>query len=155
MNASGTTLRYRKKPVTIEAMRYPGLRELREAKVVLDWLDENGVDHHHPGELRIRTLEGEMTVSPGDWIIKGVQGEFYPCKPDIFSATYEVAEGAGPTVPELLEVLAGVVDCAIWQSGAAAYPEDSAWPEMREKLNRAIPYVAHTFPAEEPVEATP
>ena len=39
----------------------------------------------------ITTLEGEMTASPGDWIIKGVKGEFYPCKPDIFEATYEPA----------------------------------------------------------------
>jgi hypothetical protein len=37
----------------------------------------------------IATLEGDMTASPGDWIIKGVKGEFYPCKPDIFEATYE------------------------------------------------------------------
>jgi hypothetical protein len=39
--------------------------------------------------IRISTFEGEMTAQPGDWIIKGVKGELYPCKPDIFAATYE------------------------------------------------------------------
>ena len=43
-------------------------------------------------ELHIPTLEGAMTASPGDWIIRGVQGEFYPCKPDIFAETYEPVE---------------------------------------------------------------
>lgn len=44
---------------------------------------------YYDGTLTIRTLEGDMTANKGDWIIKGVQGEFYPCKPDIFAATYE------------------------------------------------------------------
>lgn len=43
-------------------------------------------------ELRIGTLEGPLTVSPGDYIIRGVKGEIYPCKPDIFAATYEEVE---------------------------------------------------------------
>ncbi len=46
------------------------------------------------GRMYIRTLEGEMEALPGDWIIMGVKGEFYPCKPDIFEATYEPAEAA-------------------------------------------------------------
>jgi hypothetical protein len=52
--------------------------------------------------MLIRTLEGEMRADPGDWIIRGVQGEFYPCKPDIFEATYEPAEPApgSPVEPE-------------------------------------------------------
>lgn len=44
------------------------------------------------GKIVIETLEGDITASLGDWIIKGVKGEFYPCKPDIFDATYEPAE---------------------------------------------------------------
>lgn len=47
---------------------------------------------HSPFGLVIRTLEGEMRADPGDWIIRGVQGEFYPCKPDIFAETYEAVE---------------------------------------------------------------
>ena len=46
----------------------------------------------HPNCLLIPTLEGDMLAQPGDWIIKGVQGEFYPCKPDIFAATYDLVE---------------------------------------------------------------
>jgi len=48
-----------------------------------------GLAEHGMNFLEIQTLEGTMTASPGDWIIKGVQGEFYPCKPDIFEQTYE------------------------------------------------------------------
>ena len=53
--------------------------------------DRCGVTWHHHGW--IDTLEGGHTVCPGDWIITGVQGEFYPCKPDIFRATYEAVDG--------------------------------------------------------------
>lgn len=81
--------RFRKKPVEIEAMLYPGVRELNDALEVFRWLEEHGQAHHHDGGLVIETLEGDMKASPGDWIIRGVQGEFYPCKPDIFDATYE------------------------------------------------------------------
>jgi len=50
-----------------------------------------GIDFLHP-YISIQTLEGEMKALLGDWVIKGVKGEFYPCKPDIFEATYEAAE---------------------------------------------------------------
>jgi len=76
--------KYRKKPVVIEAVQWTGengsaLRAfIRGAGFV-----EDG------GEIEINTLEGKMIGTIGDWIIKGVKGEFYPCKPDIFEATYE------------------------------------------------------------------
>jgi hypothetical protein len=63
--------RFRKKPVVVEAMQYPGMRELAEARPVLEWLDSHGVQHRHDGGLIIRTLEGEHLASPGDWIIRG------------------------------------------------------------------------------------
>ena len=90
-------LKYRKKPVEIEAMRWDGTAE--GATPIIEWsgwdvnywCDEGGCGgtegNHY---LAIPTLEGRMLASPGDWIIKGVQGEFYPCKPDIFEQTYEV-----------------------------------------------------------------
>jgi hypothetical protein len=85
--------RFRKKPVVIEAMPY--LIANRDA--VIAWcgaeataIDENG-NQYDIERIRIRTLEGTMTAGLGDWIIKGVRGEFYPCKPDIFDATYEPA----------------------------------------------------------------
>ena len=86
--------RYRKKPVTIEAVQYDPPHNCAEvyAFAGLDY----GVHHtaaptdcHEHAELTIPTLEGYMTASPGDWIIRGVAGEFYPCRDDIFAATYE------------------------------------------------------------------
>lgn len=85
--------RFRKKPVVIEAMQYPGVRELKDAEKVFQWLDSFGVKHRHTNDgVLLPTLEGDMTASPGDWIIRGVQGEFYPCKPDIFEESYEPVE---------------------------------------------------------------
>lgn len=80
-------MRYRKKPVVIEAWRVGSFEERPE------WLvNADGV--YGPGDtyLQIQTLEGTMHAARGDWIIRGVAGELYPCKPDIFEATYEPAE---------------------------------------------------------------
>jgi hypothetical protein len=75
--------KFRKKPVTIEAVQlHPLSLEVVKKFVGGDLEVRNG-------EVTIATLEGAMHASPGDWIIKGVKGEFYPCKPDIFEATYE------------------------------------------------------------------
>ena len=89
-----TTSTYRKKPVVIEAMRWTG--GARAATSVINWiLAGDGIasyddpDGNGGGLLRINTLEGTMRANPGDWIIRGVKGEFYPCKPDIFAATYD------------------------------------------------------------------
>ncbi|MEO3978817.1 hypothetical protein [Streptomyces sp. CAU 1734] len=85
--------RFRKKPVEIEALHLSGA-SLREAVdfVPMEQFAGGGVI---PGDGRvfvdIRTLEGTMRALEGDWIIRGVAGEFYPCKPDIFTATYEPA----------------------------------------------------------------
>lgn len=93
-------MKFRKKPVVIEAKRWTGNDS--------DWREfydfcknERGVSEltgpHPVGEssglsrVSIVTLEGVMFAEPGDWIIKGIKGEFYPCKPDIFAATYEAA----------------------------------------------------------------
>ena len=84
-------MRYRKKPVEIEAMRWVVGMSDSYIQSVFDWL-ENGNCNYEPagnGGLSIITLEGTMRADDGDWIIKGVQGEFYPCKPDIFEATYD------------------------------------------------------------------
>lgn len=84
---------YRKKPVEIEAMLFDHSPE--SASSIIEWAAEHGasLECHHDGKeshiLHIPTLEGLMHGSPGDMIIKGVKGEFYPCKPDIFAATYE------------------------------------------------------------------
>lgn len=85
--------KYRKKPVVIEAVKWRG----DNWPEVFDFLhDEKGNIQSYarrPSEdLKIKTLEGTMVAEIGDWIIKGVKGEFYPCKPDIFEQTYEKVE---------------------------------------------------------------
>lgn len=114
------TMKYRKKPITVEAKQLVG--SASETMRVYCWVEENGYptlygnanepdtlrykgdDDSAPrptrgiyidpatGDLVIRTLEGDMRATMGDYIIRGVQGEMYPCKPDIFEATYEKAE---------------------------------------------------------------
>jgi hypothetical protein len=86
--------RYRKKPVVVEAMQLPALGEDASDELV-DWLQAGGILSDRDEGVAIETLEGTMRGDPGDWIIKGVQGEFYPCKPDIFEATYERATTEG------------------------------------------------------------
>lgn len=112
--------KFRKKPVVIDAALWVG--SAAGATPVIDWVLSSGgtaryscgadpspncptpgyhATHHYcpscpfsdaPEKISIDTLEGVITASPGDWIIRGVQGEFYPCKPDIFAATYESAD---------------------------------------------------------------
>ncbi len=76
---------FRKKPVVIEARRWTGDNFVELAEFIT-------IPHKtfpSDGYVLIPTLEGQMRADLGDWIIKGVKGEFYPCKPDIFDATYE------------------------------------------------------------------
>ena len=87
-------MKYRKKPVVIEAYRLPAAGE-DVPDSFEQWCDEVGFtafESDRDEGMLIPTLEGTMRADPGDWIIKGVKGEFYPCKPDIFAATYEPAE---------------------------------------------------------------
>lgn len=77
--------KYRKRPVVIEAVKWTGSNVTEICKFT-------GLDVSHlivGGQLYIKTLEGVNHATIGDYIIKGVQGEFYPCKPDIFEETYE------------------------------------------------------------------
>ena len=80
-------MKYRKKPVVIEAVQWTGkkgnLLEVTQLNTGTRIIEKNG------DSLLIPTLEGDMTASLGDWIIQGVSGEIYPCKPDIFELTYE------------------------------------------------------------------
>lgn len=83
-------MKYRKLPVEVEVIKYQA--ELGNNRV-MNWLSQQGANvgdwTFHDGEITIPTLEGKMKVSDGDWIIRGVKGEYYPCKPDIFAETYE------------------------------------------------------------------
>lgn len=86
--------KYRKKPVVVEAMLLEDSAE--SADGIIRWANWHGV-RIIPGpaqnSLTIPTLEGTMEARPGDYIIKGVKDEFYPCKPDVFAATYEPVDG--------------------------------------------------------------
>lgn len=97
-----TIARYRERPVEIDAMQWDGTAE--GATRIIDWIHSSGStanytcsnpdrcaenDGDTPHSIAIRTLEGTMHANLGDWIIKGVVGEFYPCRDDIFAATYE------------------------------------------------------------------
>lgn len=107
---------FRKKPVVIEAERVPEFphppfeatggcavsKYVEKCIALAEWC--GGVSHMMRNEedfpndpdyvnhILISTLEGDMKALPGDWIIKGISGEFYPCKPDIFEATYELVD---------------------------------------------------------------
>ena len=89
--------KYRKKPVVVEAVRWTGsnLEEIRNfvgSDLIEDYMELfsiNGTLKKMLIGIAINTLEGEHIANYGDYIIKGVQGEFYPCKPDIFEQTYE------------------------------------------------------------------
>lgn len=83
-------LKYRKKPVVIEAMVFNGTLDMAQA--IAKWMGKPFDWVGTPDVLEIPTLEGVMTATKGDYIIKGIKGEFYPCKPDIFLSSYELAE---------------------------------------------------------------
>lgn len=104
-------MKYRKKPIAIEAVRIISIAggAVKWGEVAPPWLEEAcalpaavvGSVWPHPNgvQLLVGTLESPHEANPGDWIIRGVKGELYPCKPDIFAATYELAnaptEGIG------------------------------------------------------------
>ena len=106
--------KFRKKPVVIEAIRFTGafswdeMREGSFSEEVIIISEDGKVEEPAPpihevaafnsqsNELYIRTLEGDMRAESGDWIIRGINGEFYPCKPDIFKATYEPVGASEP-----------------------------------------------------------
>lgn len=83
--------KYRKKPVEIEALQLTPFNLKEIEKFVGGDLEVRSNGGAKP-DVIIATLEGAMHCSAYDWIIKGVKGEFYPCKPDIFEATYELVE---------------------------------------------------------------
>ena len=88
-------MQYRKKPVVIEAERVPLTRDgddLIRWGHLAGWLGATDEWAVSTEGIEIHTLEGTMLAKPGDWIIRGVKGELYPCKPDIFAATYEPAD---------------------------------------------------------------
>jgi hypothetical protein len=93
--------KFRKKPVVIEAHQLGNGYD--EDLVIMRWCSGKPIPYEQAGEdlalFTIQTKEGALTAREGDWIIKGVQGEFYPCKPDIFEVTYEPVDPVSPVQP--------------------------------------------------------
>ena len=94
-------MKYRKKPVTIDAIQWTGYNVYDVYNFITNYefvnevnvqLDNNDHFYFDKDQLIIKTLEGNMIASFGDYIIRGVAGEFYPCKPDIFESTYDKVE---------------------------------------------------------------
>lgn len=90
-------MKYKKKPVVIETFQYDGdFKDRNGTYYVPEWAVEANKEDilyfKDAGDLYIKTLEGDMRANVGDYIIKGVQGEIYACKPDIFEQTYEAIE---------------------------------------------------------------
>lgn len=90
-------MKFRKKPIVIEAIQYIGTPESN--REIIDWTRDSAtpayMDYYDPAAgnvLYINTLEGTFMIRPGDWVVKGVKGEFYPCKPEQFEMTYERIE---------------------------------------------------------------
>nr|WP_312857326.1 hypothetical protein [Neobacillus endophyticus] len=101
--------KYRKKPVVVEAIQFNGFNVKKIKEFVGDSLVSNWPETVH----WIKTLEGNMQISQGDYIIKGVNGEFYPCKPDIFEKTYEKVNDANKT--SKLNMTISVKDTEVFQ----------------------------------------
>jgi len=84
--------KFRKRPVVIEAIKWLGGLECFQT--IKAFAGRDAVWNYNHETLSIATLEGTMVANVGDWIVKGVANEFYPCRPDIFEATYEAVEEA-------------------------------------------------------------
>ena len=88
-------MKYRKKPVVVEAWEFTRASIKLADSWVRQYRNDINLFSQYGGDvlyIEVKTLEGTMRAELGDYIIKGIKGEFYPCKPDIFEATYELAE---------------------------------------------------------------
>jgi hypothetical protein len=124
--------KFRKRPVVIDAEQFTEWRLqafLFDDVPLPDGVRMTGATYHKANRtysyarFDIKTLEGAMTVSPGDWIITGVKGERYPCKPDIFEATYEAVTEEGGVI---------TFDCGCTFAGNAPPIECPSHPGTRE-----------------------
>ena len=101
---------YRKKPVVVEAVQWTGENHAE----MCEFIDPEAFEIIPRIGLVIHTLEGDHHASPGDYIIKGVNGEFYPCKPDIFAKTYESSTLTPPNEPLTLDELREMDGEPVW-----------------------------------------
>lgn len=118
--------KFRKKPVVIDALQWTG-SNINEVMGFMNW---RNASHDDRNGLIVHTLEGNHHASIGDWIIKGVHGEFYPCKPDIFEKTYESAALAQPSAPvaqQWISVKDRLPSEHDWYAVIVADPDEIGW----------------------------
>ena len=116
---------YRKKPVTVEAVQWTGENHAE----MCEFIDPEVFEIIPHVGLVIHTLEGDHHASPGDYIIKGVNGEFYPCKPDIFAKTYESATLTPPNEPLTLDELLKMDGEPVWVDDKKTWALLQVWDD--------------------------
>lgn len=139
--------KYRKKPVVIEAYKLPDAGE-DVPESFHQWCEKVGFrewENDRDEGLLLRTREGVMRADPGDWIIRGVADEFYPCKPDIFAATYDTADTPAEAISYGAEVTGNRVQFSIgtqrfWLAFVGGDPDENE--HMLRLLQRAIDALA-------------
>lgn len=120
---------YRKKPVIVTAIQLPAEGD-DNLDAFLAWAEATGFENftsERDGFMAIQTLEGVMMAQPGDWIVKGVAGEFYPCKPDIFAATYEPAAAPTPAAQSAGQEAVPVGRVQVGDGSITFIPDADAW----------------------------
>jgi|GEM_PF-1058773 len=139
--------KYRKKPVVVEAVQWTG-DNFDELADLVDGLEGRAIYDESDMSLKIKTLEGTMTALPGDYIIKGIHGEIYPCKPDIFEKTYDLitSEIAGKA-NDYSEKLTELEQSLLFEKRLHQFYREQrliAWEkaaEFKKALDLALPYV--------------
>lgn len=118
---------YRKKPVVVEAVQWTGENHAE----MCEFIDPEAFGIIPRIGLVIHTLEGDHHANPGDYIIKGVNGEFYPCKPDIFAKTYESSTLTPPnewvSVEDRLPGVSGNYICAVKDKNGSVWTIPAEW----------------------------
>jgi hypothetical protein len=114
---------YTKKPITISAWKN------NPEEALPDWLQtayqEQKILLTKEGSIKIQTLEGEMTAQPGDWIIQGVIGELYPCKPEVFEATYSSGSNICTWYQEENESDLWLSNCGLYYTITEGFPSEN------------------------------
>ena len=120
-------MKFRKKPVVIEAMKFETNNDSLDANMnqIVNWITKNGgTAYHDCTDIFIKTLEGEMRSSVGDFIIKGVKGEFYSCRGDIFAQTYEKVDDESNSAKSFEQKMENLKDVIKIQCSKGNYDYD-------------------------------